>query len=42
MAPGMGLGLYVIKRLITQYNGKIRLVDPPPEYTTCFEVVLKE
>lgn len=38
LGSGMGLGLSIIKRLITNLKGKIDLVDPPAGFKTCFEV----
>jgi signal transduction histidine kinase len=37
---GMGLGLSVIKKLLSDIGGKIKLVNPPPNFTTCFRVEL--
>lgn len=37
---GTGLGLKIIKDIITSYNGDIRLVNPPRGYKTCFRIEL--
>ena len=36
--PGMGLGLYICKRVIESIGGKIRVVKPLQGFSTCFEV----
>jgi signal transduction histidine kinase len=41
LGSGMGLGLSIIKRLITSIKGEITLVSPPEEFSTCFEVRFK-
>lgn len=38
LGSGMGLGLTLVKRIVTDVKGKIGLVDPPPGFTTCFRV----
>lgn len=38
LGSGMGLGLTLVKRIVTDVKGKIQLVDPPPGFTTCFRV----
>ncbi len=37
---GMGLGLKIVKDIVTSYNGEIRLVPPPKGYRTCFKIEL--
>ena len=36
--PGMGLGLYICKRVIESIGGKIKVVEPLLDFSTCFEV----
>lgn len=38
LSGGMGLGLYIVKRVLGTVNGSIRLVDPKDGFTTTFEV----
>ncbi len=38
LGSGMGLGLSLVKRLLAEVKGRIELVAPPPEYSTCFRV----
>lgn len=40
LGSGMGLGLSLVKRGIEAFNGNISVVEPPPEFATCFRVVL--
>jgi signal transduction histidine kinase len=42
LGSGMGLGLSIIKRLITSIKGKIALISPPEGFSTCFEVRFKQ
>ncbi|MFX0137219.1 MAG: sensor histidine kinase [Candidatus Hodarchaeota archaeon] len=35
---GMGLGLKIVKDIITSYQGSINLVTPPEGYATCFRI----
>lgn len=37
--PGMGLGLYICKRVIESIGGKIRVAEPLTGFSTCFEVL---
>jgi signal transduction histidine kinase len=40
LGSGMGLGLTLIKQLVTDFGGSIALVpEPPPGFTTCFRVM---
>lgn len=36
--PHMGFGLAIVKRLMTQMNGEVRLATPPAGFATCFEL----
>lgn len=39
LGSGMGLGLTLIKQVVEETGGKIKLVgDPPPGFSTCFRV----
>lgn len=38
LAGGMGLGLYIVRRVLTSVGGRIRLVSPRENFTTTFEV----
>ncbi len=38
LGSGMGLGLTLVKQLLSGAGGRIELVDPPPGYNTCFRV----
>ncbi|HLX70179.1 MAG TPA: HAMP domain-containing sensor histidine kinase, partial [Verrucomicrobiae bacterium] len=39
LGSGMGLGLTLVKQVISEIGGSISLVpDPPPGFTTCFRV----
>jgi signal transduction histidine kinase len=38
LGSGMGLGLTLVKKIVTDVKGKIVLVDPPPGFRTCFRV----
>ncbi|HMG05546.1 MAG TPA: sensor histidine kinase [Chthoniobacterales bacterium] len=41
LGSGMGLGLSVVKQVVSELGGSVSLVSrPPPGYTTCFRVVL--
>jgi signal transduction histidine kinase len=37
---GTGLGLKIIKDIVTSYGGDIRLASPPKGYKTCFRIEL--
>lgn len=38
LGSGMGLGLTLVKRLVSEVNGNVRIVNPPPSFKTCFRV----
>ena len=38
LGSGMGLGLSLVKQLLSGVGGRIDLVDPPPGFNTCFRV----
>lgn len=38
LGSGMGLGLSLVKRGAEAFGGKVELVDPPPEFSTCFRL----
>ncbi len=37
---GTGLGLWIVRQIISKVGGEVELVDPPAGFTTCFEVRL--
>ena len=37
---GTGLGLKILKDIVTSYNGDIMLVTPPENFSTCFRIEL--
>lgn len=38
LGGGVGLGLYIVERVVERSDGEISVVDPPEEFETCFEV----
>jgi signal transduction histidine kinase len=40
LGSGMGLGLSLVRDIVSKMKGHIALVDPPPEFSTCFRVQL--
>jgi signal transduction histidine kinase len=38
LGAGIGLGLYVVKRVVENSDGEISIIDPPEGFETCFEV----
>lgn len=38
LGSGMGLGLTLVKQLVTQISGKIEVIDAPAGFSTCFRV----
>lgn len=40
LGSGMGLGLALVQRGVTAFGGRVDLVDPPPDFTTCVRVKL--
>ncbi len=39
---GSGLGLKIVKDIVTGYNGDIFLVEPPKGYSTCFRIEIPQ
>lgn len=40
LGSGMGLGLSLVRDVVGQFDGRVKLVDPPADFATCFRVVL--
>lgn len=40
LGPGMGMGLYIVRRVVKSFGGKAQLVAPPDGFTTTFELRL--
>lgn len=40
LGSGMGLGLALVRRGVTAFRGRVDVVDPPPEFSTCVRVRL--
>lgn len=40
LGSGMGLGLALVKRVVESQHGIVQLVEPKPNYSTCFEIQL--
>jgi signal transduction histidine kinase len=39
LGSGMGLGLTLVKQVVAEFGGKVKLITPaPPGFTTCFRV----
>lgn len=38
LGQGMGMGLPIVRRLLTEYNGSARFVEPSPDYDTAVEI----
>lgn len=38
LGGGTGMGLYIVKRVLSSIDGEISTVDPPEGFKTCFEV----
>lgn len=38
LGSGMGLGLSLVRRAVEAFGGKVEVVDPPPGFTTSFQV----
>ena len=41
LGTGMGLGLSLIKELVTQLGGAVNVIDPAEGFNTCFRVVFR-
>lgn len=39
LGSGMGLGLTLVKKVVTDVGGRIDLIDPPPGFHTCFRIL---
>jgi signal transduction histidine kinase len=42
LGSGMGLGLSLVRQVVSEYGGTAALVPAPPKYTTCFRVVFRD
>jgi signal transduction histidine kinase len=42
LGSGMGLGLSLVRRLTESIHGRIDLTEPPPGFSTCFKLRLKQ
>jgi signal transduction histidine kinase len=40
LGSGIGLGLTLVERGVKAFGGRVALIDPPPGFTTCFQVRL--
>jgi len=38
LGSGMGLGLSLVRKLLSDIGGNIEIVNPPPRFSTCFRV----
>jgi signal transduction histidine kinase len=38
LGSGMGLGLTLVKKIVSDVRGRVDLVNPPPGFRTCFRV----
>jgi signal transduction histidine kinase len=38
LGSGMGLGLSLVRKLLSDVGARIKIVDPPPGFSTCFRV----
>jgi len=39
-ASGSGLGLWIVSQIVSNAGGEVSLAEPPPGFSTCFEVLL--
>jgi signal transduction histidine kinase len=39
-ASGSGLGLWIVSQIASNAGGEVSLAEPPPGFSTCFEVLL--
>ena len=42
LGSGMGLGLTLVKRSAESYGGRVKVVEPPPGFSTCIRIELPE
>jgi signal transduction histidine kinase len=40
LGSGMGLGLALVQRCVKAFSGRVEVVEPPPNFSTCFQVKL--
>ena len=41
LGSGMGLGLTLVRQVLSEFGGKLSLVEqPPPDFSTCFRITL--
>jgi signal transduction histidine kinase len=40
LGSGMGLGLSLVRRAVEAYGGRVKVIEPPPGFSTCLHVEL--